>query len=112
MTTRRQPLAARVAVNHIWFRHLGEPLVTPVFDFGLRTKRPLLHDLLDWLAVDFMESGWSMKRLHRQIVLSQAYRMKSGGGPSDVPNAQIDPDNRYFWRMNTRRMESEILRDS
>ena len=112
MTSSRQPLTARVAVNHIWLRHLGEPLVTPVFDFGLRTKRPLLHDLLDWLAVDLMESGWSMKRLHRQIVLSQAYRMKSGGGPSDVSNAQIDPDNRYFWRMNTRRMESEIVRDS
>jgi hypothetical protein len=105
-------LTARVAVNHIWARHFGEPLVSPVFDFGLRTKKPPLHELLDWLAVEFMESGWSMKRIHRQIVLSQAYRMISSGGPAEAGNTRIDPDNRFFWRMNTRRMESEVVRDS
>jgi hypothetical protein len=112
LTDRQQPLTARVAVNHIWARHFGEPLVNPVFDFGLRSKKPVQQDLLDWLAVDLMESGWSMKRLHRRIVLSQAYRMDSAGGTAAAANGRIDPDNQYYWRMNTRRMESEIVRDS
>ena len=62
---RRNPLTARVAVNHVWARHFGEPLVASLFDFGLRTPRPEHHALLDWLAVEFMESGWSLKHLHR-----------------------------------------------
>src|SRR5262249_27393535 len=67
ITNRENPLTARVAVNQIWMRHFGEPLVRSVFDFGLRTPRPVHHELLDWLAVEFMESGWNMKRLHRLI---------------------------------------------
>jgi hypothetical protein len=109
---RRNPLTARVAVNQIWMRHFGEPLVTSTFDFGLRTQRPIHHELLDWLAVEFMESGWSMKHLHRLIVTSQAYQMQSTGGKADVENARIDPDNHYLWRMNVRRMEAEVVRDS
>ncbi len=109
---RRNPLTARVAVNHIWMRHFGEPLVASTFDFGLRTQRPVHHELLDWLAVEFMESGWSMKHLHRLIVTSQAYRMQSAGGPAEAVNARIDPDNHYLWRMNVRRMEAEVIRDS
>ena len=109
---RNNPLTARVAVNHIWARHFGEPLVTPVFDFGFRTKAPVHRELLDWLAVDFMESGWNMKRLHRLILLSQAYRMRSLGEVGTEANAKIDPDNRYFWRMNSARMEGEVIRDS
>jgi hypothetical protein len=112
ITDRRNPLTARVAVNQIWARHFGEPLSASTYDFGLRAERPVEHDLLDWLAVEFMESGWSMKRLHRLIVTSQAYRMRSSGGPVAESNAKIDPDNRYFWRMNARRMESEVIRDS
>ena len=81
---RRNPLTARVAVNHVWVRHFGEPLVASTFDFGLRTPRPVHHELLDWLAVEFMESGWSMKHLHRLIVTTQAYRMQSAGGPDDA----------------------------
>ncbi len=109
---RRNPLAARVAVNHVWARHFGEPLVASVYDFGLRTPTPLHHELLDWLAVEFMESGWSFKHLHRLIVTSRAYRMRSSdSGPGD-PNVAIDPDNRYFWRMDVRRMEGEVVRDS
>lgn len=109
---RRNPLTARVAVNHVWMRHFGEPLVDPVYDFGLRTARPIYQDLLDWLAVEFMESGWSMKRLHRRIVTSRAYQMRSGGGPNESENVRIDPDNRAFWRMTARRMEAEVIRDS
>ena len=109
---RRNPLTARVAVNHIWMRHFGEPLVASTFDFGLRTPRPVHHELLDWLAVEFMESGWSMKHLHRLIVTSQAYRMQSAGGQAEAVNARIDPDNHYLWRMNVKRMEAEVIRDS
>src|SRR5262249_9305716 len=94
MVGRRNPLPARVAVNHVWARHFGEPLVSPVFDFGLRTPRPAHHELLDWLAVEFMESGWSLKHLHRLLVTSAAYRMRSNGEGRDDPNRTRDPDNR------------------
>ena len=109
---RRNPLAARVAVNHVWARHFGEPLVSSMADFGLRTARPDLAELLDWLAVEFMESGWSLKHLHRLIVGSRAYRMRSWSARADEPNVKIDPDNRYIWRMNPRRMEGEVIRDT
>ncbi len=112
ITNRGNPLTARVAVNQIWTRHFGEPLVRSVFDFGLRTPRPVHHDLLDWLSVGFMESGWDMKRLHKLIVTSQAYQMQSSPTGADDPNRLIDPDNHYYWRMNPRRMEAEVIRDS
>jgi hypothetical protein len=108
---RRNPLTARVAVNHVWARHFGEPLVGSMYDFGLRTPRPEHQKLLDWLAAEFVESGWSFKRLHRLIVTSQAYRMNSSGSGKADPNAAIDPDNRYVWRVNQRRMEGEVVRD-
>jgi len=109
---RHNPLTARVAVNHVWARHFGETLAGSAYDFGLRTPRPEHHELLDWLAVEFMESGWSLKHLHRLIVTSRAYRLRSSDdGPGD-PNVKIDPDNRYFWRTNLRRMEGEVVRDS
>ena len=109
---RHNPLAARVAVNHVWARHFGEPLVASLSDFGLRAPRPELVELLDWLAVEFMESGWSMKHLHRLIVTSRAYRMRSSENGPDDPNLRIDADNHYAWRMNARRMEGEVIRDS
>ncbi|MBI3863679.1 MAG: PSD1 domain-containing protein [Planctomycetia bacterium] len=112
ITDNRNPLTARVAVNHIWMRHFGEPLAGSAFDFGLRTPRSVHHELLDWLAVEFMESGWNMKHLHKLIVTSQAYRMQSSPVAADDPNRTIDPDNKYFWRMNPRRMEGEVIRDS
>jgi hypothetical protein len=109
---RHNPLTARVAVNHIWARHFGAPLVGSMFDFGLRTPRPVHHELLDWLAVEFMESGWSMKHLHRLLVTSEAYRMRSWSEGRDGLNQRRDPDNRFVWRMNPRRLEGEVLRDS
>ncbi|MGE5195147.1 MAG: DUF1553 domain-containing protein [Deltaproteobacteria bacterium] len=106
------PLTARVAVNHVWMRHFGAPLVETVTDFGLAGSPPSHPKLLDWLAVNFRRSGWSLKWLHRQILTSQTYRMRSCSPEADAANAEIDPDNRCLWRMNTRRMEGEIVRDS
>jgi mono/diheme cytochrome c family protein len=108
---RENPTAARVAVNHVWMRHFGEPLVPTVFDFGNNGKPPSHPELLDWLAVELMDHGWSLKHLHRLIVTSHAYRMRSSA-PADDPNVGIDPANRYLWRMNPRRMEAELVRDN
>ncbi|TVQ02634.1 MAG: DUF1553 domain-containing protein [Planctomycetaceae bacterium] len=112
ITSPSNPLTARVAVNHIWARHFHAPLVASVFDFGRSGSKPTHPELLDWLAVDLMESGWSMKRLHRLIVTSQAYRRDSRAGDGNTPQVAIDPENRMLWRMNVGRMEAEVLRDS
>jgi hypothetical protein len=109
---RNNPLTARVAVNHIWTRLCGSPLVDSMFDFGLRTKQPVNHELLDWLAVELMEHSWSLKHLHRLIVTSRAYRMQSEAISELNSGPEIDPDNRLLWRMNARRMESEVVRDT
>jgi mono/diheme cytochrome c family protein len=108
---RANPLTARVAVNHMWLRHFGTALVPSVFNFGLNGKRPTHPELLDWLAVEFMETGWSTKAIHRLMVTSRAYRLQSHeAGPED-PNLARDPENRFYWRANPRRMEAEVVRD-
>lgn len=112
LVSRQNPLVARVAVNHIWARHFGRPLVPTVFDFGLHGTLPSHQKLLDWLAVELIESEWSMKHIHRLIATSQTYRMSSSNKGASQTNLTIDPDNRYLWRMNSTRMESEIIRDS
>ncbi len=112
MTDHRNPLTARVAVNHIWARHFGRGLVSTVFDFGRKGAAPTHPELLDWLAVDLMEHNWSMKRLHRMIVLSQTYRMTSSSLDADPATLTADGDNRYLWRMNPLRMEAQVVRDS
>ncbi|MCA9164637.1 MAG: DUF1553 domain-containing protein, partial [Planctomycetales bacterium] len=106
------PLTARVAVNHIWSRHFGRPLVATVFDFGRKGNPPSHPELLDWLAVELVENGWSMKHLHRLIVLSNAYRMSSSQAGVSSATLQADPDNRFYWRMNPVRMEAQAVRDS
>ncbi len=108
---RRNPLTARVAVNHIWTRHFHAPLVSTVYDFGRNGAEPTHPELLDWLAVELMESGWSMKHIHRLIVTSDAWQRVSSRGAA-ATNHQADPGNRLLWRMNTGRMEAEVLRDS
>ena len=106
----KNPLTARVAVNHIWMRHFGTPLVPSVANFGLAGKKPTHPELLDWLAVEFTQSKWSMKHLHRLIVTSQAYRLSSRN--ADGPSKTADPDNRLYWRANPKRMDAEVVRDS
>ena len=100
------PLTARVAVNHIWARHFGRGLVESVHDFGQYGKAPTHPELLDFLAAELVANGWRMKPLHRMMVTSAAYRMASTGSETK------DPDNKYLWRMNARRMESEAVRDA
>ena len=112
------PLAARVAVNHMWLRHFHQPLVPTVFDFGMNGKPASHPELLDWLAIELMESGWKMKSLHRLIVTSQTYRLASSAAASSsdvataAANSKIDPENRALWRQNSHRMEAEIIRDA
>ncbi len=115
IASRDNPLTARVAVNHIWMRHFGTPLVASVFDFGINGQTPAHPELLDWLAVEFMESGWDQRQLHRLIVLSDAYRLLSTTpATSDLAkhNSAVDPENQTLWRFNPRRLEAEAVRDA
>src|SRR5262249_26768807 len=110
LTNSDNPPPARVAVHHIWARHFHAPLVARVYDFGRNGSPPTHPELLDWLASELMESGWSMKRVHRLIVTSAAYRrLSSAGGASQ--NLAADPENKFLWRMNAGRMEAEVVRD-
>ena len=111
ITSRENPLTARVAVNHVWMRHFGEPLVDTVFDFGLRAKKPIHQDILDALAAEFIASDWSLKHLHRIIVTSQAYLRSTTGKNADQQTVTQDPENRFLWKMQAKRMESQLLRD-
>ena len=112
LTDPQHPLPARVAVNHLWSRHFGRPLVPTVFDFGRKETPPTHPELLDWLAVEFVESGWSMKHIHRLIVLSNTYRLTSSSAGAAEHNLTTDPDNRFLWRANPIRMEAQTVRDT
>jgi len=103
------PLTARVIVNRVWMEHFGFGLVRTPSDFGLRGDRPTHPELLDYLAVTFMQSGWSLKKLHRLIMTSATYRQASDDNEA---GRKIDPENQLLWRMNRRRLEIESLRDS
>ena len=111
ITDRRNPLTARVAVNHIWTRHMGKPLVSSMFDFGRNGDPPSHPELLDWLASELIESGWDMKHLHQLIVNSSVYRMNSSIANRNQ-NLTIDSENKYWWRRVPVRMESQVIRDS
>jgi len=105
----RNPLTARVLVNRVWQWHFGEGLVRTPNDFGTRGDRPTHPELLDFLAVDFMEHGWSLKHLHRRILLSSSYQMSS---TVNARTLQVDPDNRLLTRFQPRRVEAEVVWDS
>ncbi|MBM4068814.1 MAG: DUF1553 domain-containing protein [Planctomycetes bacterium] len=112
LTDRRNPLTARVAVNHVWGRHFGKTLVPTLFDFGRKGAPPTHPALLDYLAVEFMDNGWSMKHLHRLIVTSRVYALASTTAGADAKTRDSDGENRYYWRMNPIRMDAQVLRDS
>jgi Protein of unknown function (DUF1553)/Protein of unknown function (DUF1549)/Planctomycete cytochrome C len=103
------PLAARVIVNRVWKHHFGRALVDTPSDFGRQGERPSHPELLDDLAARFVANGWSLKWLHREIMLSAAYQQASA---PDAAKQAIDPDNRWLWRMNRRRLEVESWRDA
>jgi hypothetical protein len=103
------PLTSRVMVNRLWQYHFGEGLVRSSSNFGLRGELPTHPELLDRLAADFVAQGWSMKSIHRKIVLSATYRRTSDD--SEIA-PMVDPENRLLWRMNRKRLEVEPLRDS
>ena len=111
MTDKRNPLTARVLVNHVWLRHFGSSLTADVGDFGLRCPPPLHQDILDSLAVEFMNGGWSLKRLHRTLVLSELYSRSSSNAGANEATLKADPENTCYWRMNSRRLESQVVRD-
>ncbi len=114
LTSRENPLAARVIVNRIWQGHFGTGIVTTPDNFGKMGAPPVNQELLDWLAVDFMDHGWSAKRLHKLIMTSTAYRQSARQGSAAwVTKAKaVDPANSLLWRMNLRRLDAESLRDS
>lgn len=112
------PLTARVWVNRMWQHHFGNPLVRTPSDFGVRSDPPVNPELLDYLAVRLMESGWSVKALHRELLLSATYRqssdpLASGGTTNWVAKAEVqDSANTLYWRMNRKRTDFESMRDS
>ncbi|HEV3137511.1 MAG TPA: DUF1553 domain-containing protein, partial [Pirellulales bacterium] len=111
LTSRDHPLAARVMVNRIWEHHFGKGIVATPENFGRSGAPPTHSELLDYLAVDFMEHGWHIKRLHKLMMTSTAYRQSSSRPPEG--QAQLaDPENLLLWRMNLRRIEAEVLRDT
>jgi mono/diheme cytochrome c family protein len=131
IVARDNPLTARVFVNRVWMHHFGAGLVRTPSDFGLRADAPTHLELLDYLATQFMDNGWSVKKLHRLIMLSSAYQQASGvedlaasrgffsklgfntsAKKSLAKAAQLDPENKLLWRQNRQRLDFEAMRDS
>ncbi len=109
IASRDNPLTARVIVNRVWAHHFGAGLVRTPSNFGLRGEPPSHPQLLDYLAARFMDEGWSLKRLHREILLSSVYQQASH---DRADYQRRDPENRLLWKMNRRRLDFEALRDS
>jgi len=113
MTSADNPLSARVLVNRVWQHHFGRGIVETPDNFGLSGQPPTHPELLDWLAVRFMQDGWSLKRLHKLIMTSTVYRQSSQEPiGTEAAAKKSDPQNRLLWRMNLRRLEAEAVRDS
>src|SRR5207248_9732751 len=103
------PLTARVMVNRVWLYHFGQAMVRTPSDFGMRSDPPANPELLDYLASRFTDDGWSLKKLHRLVMLSSAYQQSSDDNPL---GKKLDPENTLCWKMNRRRMDFEAMRDS
>ncbi|RBP37285.1 cytochrome c [Roseimicrobium gellanilyticum] len=109
LTSGKHPLLARVLVNRFWMHHFGRGLVNTPGDFGHQGEKPSHPELLDWLANEFMSQGWSLKRLHRLVMTSAAYRQSSKKTPTGEAR---DPANALLWRYPVRRLEAEVIRDA
>jgi hypothetical protein len=109
LTDAKHPLTSRVFVNRLWLWHFGQGLQRSPDNFGLLGQRPTNQPLLDWLAVEFIEQGWSIKQMHRLMLLSNTYQMSS---TFDARANTKDPENRLWWRFNRRRLDAEEVRDA
>jgi cytochrome c553 len=109
MTSEKNPLTARVIANRVWRWHFGRGMVATADNFGKLGEPPSHPELLEWLAGELVRSGWSLKSLHRTIMLSQTYQASSG---ENKDAEAVDPDNRWLWRWRPKRLEAEVVRDS
>jgi hypothetical protein len=110
LASRNNPLTARVLVNRIWHHHFGRGIVSSLDNFGKMGELPTHPELLDYLAVEFMNRGWSIKQMHRLLMTSDAYQMSSS---YDEPGSrEADPQNQYLWRFRVQRLDAETVRDS
>ena len=106
----QNPLTARVIVNRLWQKHFGRGIVATLENFGKMGEPPTHPELLDYLAVEFMNRGWSIKHINKLMMMSEAYQMASSF--ENAADATGDPENRYLWRFRPQRLEAEIVRDS
>jgi hypothetical protein len=106
----QHPLTARVIVNRLWQKHFGRGIVATLENFGRMGEAPTHQELLDWMAVEFMNRGWSIKQINKLMMMSEAYQMASAF--EHTGNGAIDSENRYLWRFRPQRLEAEIVRDS
>jgi hypothetical protein len=109
IASRENPLTARVIVNRIWQKHFGRGIVPTLENFGKMGGAPSHPELLDWLAVELMNGGWSLKRITRLMMMSEAYQMASSF--ENAANSRADAENLYLWRFRPQRLEAEIVRD-
>jgi hypothetical protein len=109
IASEKNPLTARVMVNRVWQHHFGRGIVPAPSNFGLSGEPPTHPELLDWLARRFVNRGWSIKALHRDILLSQTYQM---AGQHDATNTAMDPENRLYWNFSRQRLDAEAIRDA
>ena len=110
LTSRDNPLPARVAVNRVWAHHFGKGIVATLENFGKMGDQPTHPELLDWLAVEFMDRGWSIKQMHRLMMTSEAYQMASRD--ADAAAEEKDPKDDYLWKYRIQRLDAEVIRDS
>jgi hypothetical protein len=109
LTDPENPLVARVMVNRVWQHHFGKGIAASSSDFGFKGEKPTHPELIDWLATDFVKDGWSLKKLHKLIMLSATYQQSS---QFRADAAQTDPENRLLWRYPRQRLEGEVIRDA
>jgi len=109
LTEPDHPLTARVMVNRVWHWHFGRGIVGTPNDFGRQGEEPTHPELLDWLSSEFVSQGWSLKKLHRMILLSDTYQRST---EAHEGNTKVDANNKYLWRMNRQRLDAETLRDA